>query len=180
MRQVDDQVLVSGVHLGATCEAHRSTRGPTPLEVVQKNPKARAPNGWPDLETLVRQHFRCKTCLSGSNDEGHVRCASAKLRPAHAMSRVLPMRWVSCSGADPLQIHRFHCTSTARPWQRFSPGPRIAAPARYPAIRGVSKIASSGSTCALRTNFKLWMAPATELVRTRERSCRAPVITSCR
>ena len=56
------------------------------------------------------------TCLSGSNDEGHVRCVSAKRRPAHAMSRTLPMKRISCSGADPLQFHRSHCTSTATGW----------------------------------------------------------------
>ena len=123
-----------------------------------------------------------RTCLSGSNDEGHVRCASAKRRPAHTMSRMLPMNRISCSGADPLQIHRSHCTNTAKGNGNASRlGRGTAAPERYPGTRGVSKIASNGSTCALRlTNLKLWMAPATELVRTRDRSCRAPVITSCR
>ena len=144
--------------------------------------KARTPDGWPDLETLVRQHSPRRTCLSGSNDEGHVRCVSAKRRPAHAMSRTLPMKRISCSGADPLQFHRSHCASTATGNGNDSRlGRGIAAPARYPAIRGVSRIASSGSTCALQlTNFKLWMAAATELVLTRERSCRTAVITSCR
>ena len=68
-----------------------------------------------------------------------------------------------------------HCTSTVKGNGNASRlGLGIATPARYPALRGVSRIASSGSTYALRlTNLKLWMAPATELVRTRERSCRA-------
>ena len=75
---------------------------------------SRSPKGWPDLETLVRQHSLRRTCLSGSNDAGHVRCASAKRRPAHAMSKIPPMKSTSCSGADPLQIQRSHCTSAAK------------------------------------------------------------------
>ena len=92
----------------------------------------RAPRGCSDLETLVRQHSPRRTCLSGSNDEVYVRCASAKRRPAHTMSRRLPMNRISCSGADPLQIHRSHCTSTAKGTgnaSRLGSGP--AAPARY-------------------------------------------------
>ena len=98
------------------------------------------------------------------------------------MSRMPPMKRISCSGADPLQIHRSHCTSTAKGNGNAShQAPGIAAPEVYLAIRGVSKIATSGSTCALPlTNFKLQMGAATEIVRTRERSCWAPVITSCR
>ena len=94
-----------------------------------EKPKARAPNGWPDRETLVRQHFLRWICLSGSNEEGLVRCASAKRMPAHAMSRMPPMKRISCSGADPLQIHRSHCTSTAKGNGNASrPAPGIAAP----------------------------------------------------
>ena len=52
--------------------------------------------------------------LFGSNDEGHVRCASAKRKPAHTMSSRRPLIRTSCSGADPLQIHRSHCTITAK------------------------------------------------------------------
>ena len=133
-----------------------------------EKPKASAPNGWPDLETLVRQHALRRTYLSGSNDEGHVRCASAKRRPAQAMSRMQPSRRISCSGADPLQIHRSHCTSTAKGSGNASRhGRGTAAPMRYPVTRRVM----SESTCALRpTNFKLWMTPEAELVFARERS----------
>ena len=142
----------------------------------------RPETAWPDLETLVRQHSLRGTCGSGSNEEGHVRCASVRRRPAHATSRMLPTRRISCSGADPLHIHRSHSTNTAKGIGNASrPGPVIAAPEMYLAIRGVSKIASSGSTCASRlTNFRLWMDAATEVARTRERSCWATVITSCR
>ena len=142
---------------------------PTPAWRSSEKSKARTPDGWPDLETLVRQHSPRRTCLSGSNDEGHVRCASARRRPAHAMSRTLPINRISCSGADPLQIHRSHCTNTATgngDASRLFRG--IAAPARYPGLQAAAQ------PVALRlTNFKLWMAPATELVRTRDRSCRA-------
>ena len=43
-----------------------------------------------------------------------MRCASAKRRPAHAMSKIPPIKSTSCSGADPLQIQSSHCTSAAK------------------------------------------------------------------
>ena len=59
------------------------------------------------------------------------------------------------SAADPSLPLYCHCK---RRWQCLGRG--IAAPARYPATRGVSRTASTGSTCASRqTHFKLWMAP---------------------
>ena len=134
-----------------------------------EKPKASAPNDWPDLETLVLQYSPRRTCLSGSNDEGHVRCTTAKRRPAQTMNRMQPKRRISCSSAVPLQIRRSHCTSAATGSGNASRrGRGTAAPMRYPVTRGT---VMSESTCTLRpTNFKLWMTPETELVFTRERS----------
>ena len=73
------------------------------------------------------------------------------------------------SAADPALPLYQRCR---RHWQRFPPGPRC---------RHTSRTASSDPDCASRpTNVQLWMTPATEPVRTWERSCQAPETTSCK
>ena len=98
--------------------------GPS-VEGRPENPKASAPNGWPDRETLVRQQSRRSTCRSWSNEERQVRCASPKRRPAHAMRRMLPMKRISCSSGvircrSSFPLYQ-HCQ---RQWQCFSPRTR--------------------------------------------------------
>ena len=104
-----------------------------------------------------------------------------KRRPAHAMSTVPPKR-IACSGGDPLQIPRSHCTSAAKSSGNASRlGRGTAQPTRYQVTKEESRTTTSEPICALRpANFKLWMTPETELVFTRERSCQALDTTSRR
>ena len=105
-----------------------------------------------------------------------------KRRPAHAMSRVPPRKRIACSGADPLQIPRYHCDSAAKSSGNASRlGRGTAASKKCQVTKEESRTTTNEPICAFPpANFKLWMTPETELVFTRERSCQAPDTTSRR
>ena len=89
-------------------------------------PKARAPSGWPVLETLVR-HFLPKDMSVWKQQRGTraLRVCEAEACPYHEQN--------SKGNGNTSRLDR-----------------SAAAPVRYPAIRGVSGTASSDPNCALR------------------------------
>ena len=76
-------------------------------------------------------------------------CVCKKRRPG----TVPPRKRISCSGADPLQIPRSHCTSAAKSSGNASRlGRGTARPTRYPVTNEESRTTISEPTCALQSS----------------------------